>query len=44
MIETQSPEHMAKTYALIEHSQILATPESNTIYYTQQIQLTKGLI
>jgi hypothetical protein len=44
VIETQSPEHMAKTYSLIEHSQILATPESNTIYYTQQIQLAKGLI
>lgn len=44
MIETQSPEHMAKTYSLIEHSHILATPESNTIYYTQEIQLAKGLI
>lgn len=44
LVEQQIAESMANSYALIEHSAIVSTPEANTMYYTEEIQLHKSLI
>jgi hypothetical protein len=44
LVEQQIQESMTKTYALVEQSALVATPESNTIYYTEEILLHKSLI
>ena len=44
LVEQQIAESMANSYALIEQSAIVSTPEANTMYYTETIQLHKNLI